>query len=101
MAFRLGEQNKTINIYIVDDEDDGIDISSGTTKQFLFRKPDGTETTVTATFIGGGTAGGLTYTVDATSFFDVAGRWAVQAIVSAASTVWKSAIGYFHVENNL
>jgi hypothetical protein len=97
MPFRLGEQNKTINIYIVDDENDGIDISAATTKQFIFRKQDGSETTV----ISGGTGGGLTYTVTSTSFFDVKGKWSVQAIVSAAATVWKSEVAQFEVKDNL
>jgi hypothetical protein len=101
MPFRLGEQNKTINIYIVDDENDGIDISAATTKQFIFRKQDGSETTVNATFISGGTGGGLTYTVTSTSFFDVKGKWSVQAIVSAAATVWKSEVAQFEVKDNL
>jgi hypothetical protein len=102
MGFRVGEQNKTINIYFVDDEDDGIDISAAiTTKEFIFRKPNGTETTVNASFISSGTGGGLTYTVTSSSFFDVAGIWRVQAIVTVSGTIWKTAIGQFEVEPNL
>jgi hypothetical protein len=101
MAFRKGEQNKSVNIYVVDDEDDGIPINAATTKQFVFRKPSGAESTVTATFISGGTGGGLTYVIDATTFLDESGDWKVQAIVSGTGFVWKSAWGSFPVEDNL
>ncbi len=101
MAFRKGEQNKTVNIYFVDEEDDGISIAAATTKQFIFRKPSGTEVTVTATFISSGTGGGLTYVIDVTTFLDESGTWKVQAVVSGTGFVWKTMWGQFPVEDNL
>jgi len=60
-----------------------IDISGATTKQILFRKPDATILTKTATFTTDGTDGKLTYTTISTDV-DSVGIWSVQPKTFAA-----------------
>lgn len=58
-----------------------VDISSFTTLQFIFRAPDGEQTTKTAAFDATGTNGVLAYTIES-DLFDEAGAWAVRARAS-------------------
>lgn len=58
-----------------------VDISSYTTLQFIFRKPDGTTVAKPASFLTDGSDGILTYTVEA-GLIDVVGSWYVQARLS-------------------
>ena len=59
------------------------DISSYTTREFIFRDPDGTETTKTASFDSDGTDGKLKYTI-LTGEVDSVGSWYVQARIAKA-----------------
>ena len=60
-----------------------VDISSYTTKEYILRDPDGTETTKTASFDSDGTDGILKYTV-LTGEIDAVGSWYVQARIAKA-----------------
>lgn len=64
---------------------DGVaqDISSYTTLQFIFRKPDGTEVEKEAAFDSDGTDGCLVYTVE-DGLINVAKTWRVRAYLAKA-----------------
>ena len=67
-------------------KEDGVavDLSSATTKELVFKKPNGTTVSKTALFETDGTDGILQYTTIAGDL-DVAGRWKVQANLELAS----------------
>lgn len=66
---------------VVTQDGTAVDISAYTTCQFVFRKPDGTTVTKTATFDDDGTDGVLNYTVES-GLIDVPGRWRVWAVIA-------------------
>ena len=55
-----------------------VDVSSATTNQLVFKKPNGTTVSKTATFQTDGTDGVVQYTTQSGDI-DVAGSWKVQA----------------------
>lgn len=65
-------------------DDVAVDISSYTTRQFVFGKPDATEVTKTALFDTDGTDGVLTYTVE-DGLIDATGYWRVRAVLTKAN----------------
>lgn len=77
-----------------------LDISSATTKQLIFVKPDGTKLTKTATFYTNGTDGKLSYVTQSTDL-DQQGSWKIQAKITLPSGTWSSSIGKFKVYANL
>jgi len=62
-----------------------VDISAATTKNFLFRKPDASVLTKTATFVTDGTDGQLTYTTLSTDI-DAIGIWTIQPLASSGAS---------------
>lgn len=76
------------------------DISSYTTRQFIFRTPSNTIKTKTATFDTDGTDGVLKYTVE-DGVIDECGNWRVQARISKTGAVLTSAWIKFYVEDRL
>jgi hypothetical protein len=101
MNYQVGEQGRTLEVAFTDDEGDAIDLSSYTTKQIIYRKPGAAAVTLTAAFVTDGTDGLIDYDVDSTSFFDTAGAWTKQGIVSKTGDVRKTKIEQFHVFGNL
>lgn len=77
-----------------------VDISSYTTRQFIFKSPAGVKTTKTATFDTDGTDGVLKYTVE-DGLIDDDGNWYVQARISKSGAVLTSAELRFNVANRL
>lgn len=68
-----------IQVTIMEDNSP-VDISAVTTKQIVFKKPDGTVTTETATNVTDGTDGKIEYRTVA-GFLNVAGEWKAQGYV--------------------
>jgi len=77
-----------------------VDVSGATTKQLIFRKPDGTNDTQSATFFTDGTDGILTYTT-ISGDIDTIGAWQIQANLVLASGTFLSDIAEFAVHENL
>lgn len=77
-----------------------IDISSYTTRQFIFKAPSGTATTKTATFDTDGTDGVLKYTVE-DGLIDEVGNWRVQARIAKSGVELTSADLRFVVYSRL
>ena len=78
-----------------------IDISSATTLQIIFQKPDKTFITRTAVLTAGGTDGKLRY-VSLTGDLDDIGLWKWQAsVILSGGGPWKTNILDFQVHENL
>lgn len=97
-----GQYGTAITIYIVDDEGTAIDISTYTgTKQVILRSPDAKKTvTLTASFVGTGSTGGLTFT-PASGDLNYAGTWVGQVVLPKTSVVDYSAPFEFIVEKRV
>jgi hypothetical protein len=80
--------------------DVGEDISTATTKQIYFKKPNGATLTKTATFTTDGTDGKIEYTTVADDI-DVAGTWQIQGRLVFGSNEFATAIGSFTAEARL
>ena len=74
-----------------------VDISSYTTRTFIFTPPDEEEVEKTATFTTTGTDGYLQYTAEA-AFYDTVGVWKVRALVEKTGSELTSATLYFYVK---
>lgn len=73
------------------------DISSYTTRRFVFVAPDDIETTKTATFATDGTDGVLTYTVEE-GFIDQVGIWSVYAQILKTGSELTSDCALFYAK---
>ena len=72
------------------------DLSTATTKEFVLRKPNGTELTKSATLISGGFYGQMYYIITSGDL-DSIGRWEVDVHLIYPSGDWNSTIGSFLV----
>jgi hypothetical protein len=88
-----------IELTVMEDEA-AVDISAATTKQFVFRKPDGSLVTKTASFSGSGADGKLRYSTD-TAFLDQPGTWRVQASLVFTGFTGRTEAEPFSVRPNL
>lgn len=78
-----------------------VDVSSATTKEIFFRKPDGTTVlTKAAEFKTDGTDGIIQYTTILDDL-DSVGGWKIQGHVILSTGEWKSDIASFKVYDNL
>lgn len=84
----------------VGDANGVLDISTSSDKRIIFRKPDGSSTTVSGTFSTDGTDGKIVYTFQ-DGDLDVDGRWRVQAHLTFPSGSWYTDVNIFRVHDNL
>ena len=77
-----------------------IDISGATSKEIIFKKPNGTSVAQAAVFKTDGTDGILQYTTIADDL-DQDGEWSIQAKVTIPSGTWSSDVTTFTVYKNL
>lgn len=82
------------------DQDTVVDLSTATTLELLFLKPDGTLSTKTAVLSNAGTDGRMQYTAEV-GFLDAAGRWKWQPRVEFTADIWSGDILQFTVFPNL
>ena len=76
------------------------DISLASTKQFTFKRPDGTTFDRAAVFTAGGSDGNIQY-LSVDGDLNVAGTWHLQAYVVTPAGSWKTGAGHFRVYENL
>lgn len=88
-----------ITLTILDEAGAVRNVSSATTKEIVFEKPDNTTVTKTATFTTNGTDGKIYYTT-ATNDLDLAGLWQIQARVAGTGYDIKSQLANMIVEGN-
>lgn len=97
---RVGDVGTVLEVTVLDDGTP-VDLSSVTTKDFIFRKPKGTKVTVSSSFSTDGTDGKLRYTTVADDL-DTPGVWKLQAyLVFPSSGEWRSDLAQFTVHRNL
>lgn len=77
-----------------------LDVSTATTTDLIFKKPDGTKVTQTGGFTTDGTDGKIEYTTIANDI-DQIGEWKIQVYLVLPIGSWRSDIGYFKVIENL
>lgn len=77
-----------------------VDLSSATTIELIFRDPDGTSVTQTATFTTDGSDGKIQYTTLAGDL-DVVGLWSWQGHVVIGTSDWRTSSNEFRVLPNL
>tara|TARA_R110002020_G_scaffold250273_3_gene464358 strand:- start:3844 stop:4170 length:327 start_codon:yes stop_codon:yes gene_type:complete len=76
------------------------DISTASTKQFTFKRPDGTTFTKAAVFTTDGSDGDLQY-ISVDGDLNIAGTWHLQAYVVTPAGTWNTNVGNFRVYENL
>ncbi len=75
-------------------------ISSASTKKFIFKKPNGSTFERAAVFTSDGSDGQIQYaTVDGD--LSGPGTWHLQAYVATSDGTWNTSVGYFQVHCNL
>jgi hypothetical protein len=90
----------TFQITLTDADGVAVDVSSATTKQILFEKPDGTALTKIAAFLTDGTDGIIQWIATAGVLVDF-GLWKIQGRVLAAGFQYSSEKGDFRLGTNL
>ena len=77
------------------------DISLATTKQFTFKRPDGTTFDRLAAFGSGAGSDGIIEYNSVDGDLNVAGTWHLQAYVVTPAGNWSTSVGHFKVYENL
>lgn len=85
----VGDVGTQFRLTMKDENGAAVDVSAATTKQILFRKPDGTTLTKAASFGTTGADGVLTYTTVANDLAQDGG-WEVQAYAVLPTGSWHS-----------
>jgi hypothetical protein len=76
------------------------DISLATTKQFTFKRPDGTTFDRVAVFTSDGSDGNIQY-ISVDGDLNIAGTWHLQAYVVTPAGNWKTEVRHLKVYENL
>lgn len=88
-------------IVTVKEDDDAVDISSATVKDFILKKPLKTKTTWTSSFYTDGSDGKLSYATTAASDLDQDGTWTLQVDLAITGWTGKTDTTTFEVYKNL
>jgi hypothetical protein len=102
---RIGDEKTRITATIVDEgTGDAVNVSTATTKQLIFRRPDQSIETKSASFTTDGSDGKIYYLAEE-DFFDQVGVWTFQGYValgaSGVNGKWKTEFETFTVYPNL
>lgn len=96
----VSDVGTAFTITVKDEDDAVVDISSASTLQIIFKKPDGSTLVKTATLSGDGTDGKMEYTT-VSGDLDDDGTWEIQGFVDLGSTSFYTNISTFKVYRNL
>lgn len=96
----LNDIGTVFELTIKDCFDKIVDISSATTRNIIFKKPDGTTITKTGVFTTDGTDGKLQY-ITIASDMDQLAEWKIQAFVIITAGEFSSSSLIFEVVSNL
>lgn len=96
----VGDIGTVFTATIVDQDGVVVDISTASTKEFFFRKPDGTVLTKAGSFVTTGVDGQMKYAL-IVGDLDQAGGWTIQGHVVIGTNTWKTSWFTFRVEGNL
>jgi hypothetical protein len=97
---RVGDIGTNIELTVKDETNTVVDISTATTKQLIFRKPNGTLLTKNATFTTDGTDGKI-YITTVAGDLDQVGVWYTQAYIEITPYQWHSSYEEMDVYSNL
>ena len=98
-GIRVGDYGTRVEV-VLQQNGSVADISSATTREILFEKPDGSSITKSATFTTDGTDGKIYYDIES-GVLDLPGIWRVQGRIATGAGSWKSSIGSFSVDRNI
>lgn len=87
-------------IVTIFEDDAALNISTASSKNIIVKKPDGTTSTFTATFLTDGSDGKVYYDTVAGDL-DQSGLYKIQGAIIINSGTYKSSIQVFRVECNL
>lgn len=96
---RFGDVGTIFRIRILD-SGVPVDLSGCTTKEILFRKPDDTSVTKTASFFTDGKDGYIQY-VTTSGDLDISGVWNIQGFIGFSTQSWHTTIDSFLVSTNI
>ena len=102
-SIHVGDVGTAVTLTVEEPAGTPKDISSGagvTATQFEFRKPDGTDITKNAPYVTNGVDGKIKY-VSESGFFDLAGAWRFQGIITLGASGFRTNIVHFFVKRNL
>jgi len=99
----VGDYGTIFEVTLIDPNTSSADdVSSANNKEFLFRNPAGTLTTVSGTFKTDGSDGIIQYTVlDGDSIIESTGPWSLQIRITSTAGQWTSEKENFTVFPNL
>lgn len=97
---QVGEWGFPIEIEITDQDCAAVDISTATTKQVIFTRPDKTQFTKVAAFTTSGVDGKIRYVVEDASIMNQAGQWYIQGVATQAGWSHPSSLEPFEVAAN-
>jgi len=96
---RKGDIGTVFTITVMDGSA-AVDISTATTKNIVFKKPDKTILPKAGSFVTDGTDGKISYTT-VSGDLSKAGEWCVQGAIVMPAGTWKTDIDHFTVYANL
>lgn len=99
-----GDVGTIFRVTVRDTKKDGttkvLDVSAATTLQLIFKKPNSTVVTQTATLTSDGTDGRIQYTTVSDDLTPI-GTWEIQARVVFVAGDWRTQVKKFKVNRNL
>jgi len=96
----LNDIGTEFRVEVQDCNENALNISTATTKQLIFKKPDGVTLTKDADFVTTGSDGLIKY-VSASGDLDALGTWKIQSYIDMPSGKWRSEFKTFKVHRNL
>jgi hypothetical protein len=99
-GIHTGDIGTQFRVTVQDCNSTAIDLSTASSKSIIFKKPNGTSLTKSASFLTDGSDGIITYTSESDDL-DTVGSWKIQAHVVFPSGEWRSEFKSFKVHRNL
>lgn len=97
----VGDVGTVFRFTVQNENGEAEDISNLSTRQVIFKKPDGTKLSKTPSLTNDGTDGLMQYTI-ASGDIDIKGMWQVQGrVASTNNSNWYSDIHSFKVFENI
>jgi len=97
---RQNDVGTEIRVCIEDCDQNVVNLSGASLKQFVFKKPSGAILTKDALFFTDGSDGILSYVIASGDLNEI-GTWQMQVHVNVDSNVWRSSFKSFKVHRNL
>jgi hypothetical protein len=98
--FHQFDKGTKLRATVVDQDSVVVNLASSTVKQYIIRKPSGTEVTLDLSFVTDGSDGKVEY-VTTSSTLDEAGFYKLQGYIEIGSNNWHTDTITFRVHPNL